>query len=1399
MASTQDIIYWRKYIEDDAEICDLHSEQAINRQQTLFDENGISYDLENNSEESSDGEIDLNSTVYFYKRRKLDYSLVPLYTHDSNEGFNRRFRYDGDRGRISNPECIGELADVIESLPSSRGATLYRGGSGSRGTSGAHFRTGTIKIGDQLVNTEFTSFTENPFIVKRFFGNNPAGKPGKFEVDDTSVVFILEDHEDARAIGPLSATPEEAESLYTPGHHFIVTDIQELTVDGRPLVQVRLNESIDHTLSARAFDFRTGDRFDRETMTRRIGEEYTQRFFEYYPAQIKPDDVNQKSGSFTGSNPEEASYSNDTDTSGLAGIRGTQENTSDQIPDARSTKPKLIGGGAGVSSVHTTVCAPVSDKVPDNQHHEQGGNSPGLTTSSNRPDDHDLQTFKQKVETAPDLLQEQLNKIAEVNPKRQRALSEGNERYQKMQSELREPLAATRALRESDAAFNQFEQESKDRLLADMQFSLRHGTILKDETPDRSALLLAPHVISALQGLRQGQGVVLRDNQDRFWRYAAQNTGGTSNFSRRICVAPTPGDIVVMLPRARKLTDHTVAVRRLDIALSEESIPEPKLHTHGRYFVCVAPNLGKKEKWAEIPRAEYVQGEMQEQLLHALTTGFNMSNQNKNFRRAPILEPQTLLENAEKAFSLSLTGANSFAGRYAQHQQYALYLDASDALWQALESNAETQLNSIYILDTVYRNVLEKMTEAPAQLAKLLTEDRNKGYNLNRKISELAWEFHTVRSAKPYPLDPEMDRFLSDYLRVLSDLRDAGFLSTKALTESLSRGNVASLRQTLKDVSCSPRLAQLQREILAPAIDHAPQSPSPLLYSPLNATLLTRKIKAMAEMPLMTPEEATRRYENAKPKDPRKDPGYTQHLAAREQQIRKRGFNKEVARNKMALDDVMLELRFNEGKTSIGALEYQLEKAQLALTQAVKKNKAELEQTNALMEGDDERFLNLRSSPATYGHLHSAAAYLSPISNDPEAASCDILEYIQKKNNVRRPSLMSIPTVSALDQQQPGPSAPPLDNLQQTENRLQGSISLRSLPSIERLALAAAPDHAAQAAQHQPSKALSMSRLGSEPNLTFRRGLAPDDDLQATNRPRNAVSMSSLPSTPNLAVRSGSDPDESVSAMHQPRHTLSMSSLVSTPNLTIKTAATPAENLEATHPRHAFRISRQASMPSLSPTASAREVWVQNQIGGAASMRRIPSENQMDNAPFKRFSSVNRDTFLQCPGHMRTLNRMLSNNRLIRTNLVNLPLALPEQAITFPLNATIDGSTASIPAQVSWGHLVNQKITVQVKVGATHPLVINQAKTMPLLDITPEPTLQDRSTKIARAPSLPTLTEICNNDPRGVGLTFTHRNVKQRAFFFANQTDATINIQMDNHPKFGKLTIEPRLRSIQKQ
>lgn len=263
-------IDWSNYMREDTALLEKNSDEAVNRQEKLYDEAQIHHP---NTLDSDSSSVNSDSS------QGPDYDLVSQYTHESNEFFNNRFRYDGDAGRISHPEQIGELADIVDGLPTTQGVTLYRGGSGGRGTSGEHFRTGKINVGDQLVNTDFTSFTENPFLVKDFAGDNTGRTQGGYKYDDTSVVFVLEHPQDAHAIAPLSATPSEAESLYTPGHHFMVTDIQTLTVDGHPLVQVRIAETGNGPSSGKTFDFRTGEPFDRQTMEKRIGKEYTDRFF----------------------------------------------------------------------------------------------------------------------------------------------------------------------------------------------------------------------------------------------------------------------------------------------------------------------------------------------------------------------------------------------------------------------------------------------------------------------------------------------------------------------------------------------------------------------------------------------------------------------------------------------------------------------------------------------------------------------------------------------------------------------------------------------------------------------------------------------------------------------------------------------------------------------------------------------------------------------------------------------------------------------------------------------------------------------------------------------------------------------------------------------------------------
>jgi len=277
-SGTSDVqgIDWGLYMKEDVLSFDTASDAAFTRQVQLYKKAGLdpfeildggSYSDSSSTSSSAAGGA------------KPDYDLVQLYTQESNEYFNNAFRYDGEAGRVKNPELIGEFSDLVESLPCTEGVTLYRGGSGVRGTSGEMFRSGQIKVGDSLVNADFTSFTENPYLVKDYFGGNVDKTPGGYKYDDTSVVFILEQPKDAHAIAPLSVTPTEVESLYTPGHVFTVKGIDTSNFDGRPLVQVRIAEDDAGSTSGKTFDFRTGKPFDRQAMVNRVGKDYADRFF----------------------------------------------------------------------------------------------------------------------------------------------------------------------------------------------------------------------------------------------------------------------------------------------------------------------------------------------------------------------------------------------------------------------------------------------------------------------------------------------------------------------------------------------------------------------------------------------------------------------------------------------------------------------------------------------------------------------------------------------------------------------------------------------------------------------------------------------------------------------------------------------------------------------------------------------------------------------------------------------------------------------------------------------------------------------------------------------------------------------------------------------------------------
>jgi hypothetical protein len=225
---------------------------------------------------------------------------IRAYTSDSNWYVNAFLRA-GDNTPL--PNCMfpaetsisldsaaergRQLAALLESLPATGNVTLFRGGSGDRGTSGLHFRSDAIRCGDILVNNDFVSFTENPYTLAMF-----CKSPTK-QTDETSVVFELTSHNAAKAIAPLSGRymQYEDESLYSPMHCFKVTAIKaiDLYINGaaEPLIVVSIEEvgRTDDELKRagrdrqsvasggeRYFDFRTGEPFDYQTTVGRLFE-----------------------------------------------------------------------------------------------------------------------------------------------------------------------------------------------------------------------------------------------------------------------------------------------------------------------------------------------------------------------------------------------------------------------------------------------------------------------------------------------------------------------------------------------------------------------------------------------------------------------------------------------------------------------------------------------------------------------------------------------------------------------------------------------------------------------------------------------------------------------------------------------------------------------------------------------------------------------------------------------------------------------------------------------------------------------------------------------------------------------------------------------------------------------
>ncbi|MFJ4387497.1 dermonecrotic toxin domain-containing protein [Pseudomonas sp. NPDC089408] len=260
--------FWDTYTSiDDVQSTRL-AEQALERQKALLEKWPIA-ELVSGQVPDVDGRgldcVKVGGRPYYSYRYGDEYfnSLIEWYTSNEstvNDVFRvGRYQY-GDEDSY-----IDDLADSLELLPKSNEATLYRGGHGSRGTSGEYYRSGHLRVGDVLVNTDLTSFTENPYKVAEFaclpFSQAPGGLPGLF--DDSSVVFELAAgrYRGATPISAFSIYWKEGETLFLPGNYFRIEGLEQVSGEHYRFIKVTLGQT-GKPAAGPVYDLRTGLPFD---------------------------------------------------------------------------------------------------------------------------------------------------------------------------------------------------------------------------------------------------------------------------------------------------------------------------------------------------------------------------------------------------------------------------------------------------------------------------------------------------------------------------------------------------------------------------------------------------------------------------------------------------------------------------------------------------------------------------------------------------------------------------------------------------------------------------------------------------------------------------------------------------------------------------------------------------------------------------------------------------------------------------------------------------------------------------------------------------------------------------------------------------------------------------------
>lgn len=266
---------WDEYIKFDGSRSQTVSARALGRQKRLLKDAPIPMMTPTQVPDLDTHGLDcvFNDGVPEYSYRDANgryYNALIEYYTDSDSRINDVFRsgtyHYGDEG-----DYIKDLADTVERLPSNNQVTLFRGGSTRRGTGGLHFRDGRVGVGDVLINTDFTSFTENPYMAPGFAAELISEGERHWRFDDSSVIYELPagQYRGGTPISAFSMYWDEAETLFLPGHYFRIDALKQIYGEGYRFILVSLSE-VPKPISGSVYDLRTGELFNKALFSLRL-------------------------------------------------------------------------------------------------------------------------------------------------------------------------------------------------------------------------------------------------------------------------------------------------------------------------------------------------------------------------------------------------------------------------------------------------------------------------------------------------------------------------------------------------------------------------------------------------------------------------------------------------------------------------------------------------------------------------------------------------------------------------------------------------------------------------------------------------------------------------------------------------------------------------------------------------------------------------------------------------------------------------------------------------------------------------------------------------------------------------------------------------------------------------